>query len=353
MAGISPARPPAVPGDAAPGDAAVLSVRDLTVRIGTGRGVAQVVNGISYDVRRGETLAIVGESGSGKTVSALALLRLLPEPPARLGGQVLLDGVDLLATPERELCAIRGNRIAMIFQDPMTSLNPVLTVGAQVIEPLTLHLGLTGGAARDRAAELLDLVGIPSARRRLDDHPHQFSGGMRQRVMIAMALACDPEVLIADEATTALDVTTQAQIVELVTDLRQRLGMAVVWITHDLGVVAGMADRVAVMYAGRLLEVGAVDDVYDDPRHPYTMGLLGSLPRPGADPPTRLTAIPGLPPDPAALPPGCPFWDRCGFRADPRAEFEVPPLRRVATDHQVACFYDVPDGAARPGDPDD
>jgi oligopeptide/dipeptide ABC transporter ATP-binding protein len=324
-------------------DGPVLSVRDLTVRIGTGRGVAEVVNGISYDVRRGETLAIVGESGSGKTVSALALLRLLPEPPARLGGQVLLDGVDLLAASERDLCRVRGNRIAMIFQDPMTSLNPVLTIGAQVTEPLTLHLGLTGAAARDRAVELLELVGIPSARRRLDDHPHQFSGGMRQRVMIAMALACDPEVLIADEATTALDVTTQAQIVELVAELRERLGMAVVWITHDLGVVAGMADRVAVMYAGRLLEVGGVDAIYDNPRHPYTIGLLGSLPKPGADPPKRLYAIPGLPPDPAALPPGCPFWDRCAHRRDPREQFEVPPLRTVGPDHQVACFYDLPE----------
>jgi oligopeptide/dipeptide ABC transporter ATP-binding protein len=320
----------------------VLSVRDLTVRIGTKRGVAEVVQGISYDVHPGETLAIVGESGSGKTVAALALMRLVPEPPARISGQVLLDGEDLLRRSERQLRTVRGNRMAMIFQDPMTSLNPVRTIGQQIIEPITLHLGLTGAAARERAAEMLALVGIPSPARRLDDYPHQFSGGMRQRVMIAMALSCDPQVLIADEATTALDVTTQAQIVELVAGLQQRLGMAVVWITHDLGVVAGIADRVAVMYAGRALEEGPVDSVYEHPRHPYTAGLLASLPMPGADRPRRLYAIGGLPPDPVALPAGCPFWDRCTVRGDERARTEMPPLRAVGPDHRVACFYDLP-----------
>ncbi|MBT8224537.1 MAG: ABC transporter ATP-binding protein [Dactylosporangium sp.] len=325
----------------------VLSVRNLTVEIGTRRGTARVVNDISYDVHRGETVAIVGESGSGKTVSALALMRLLPEPPARVGGRVLLDGVDLLRGSERELCRIRGHRIAMVFQDPMTSLNPVLTIGQQLVEPIRLHLPLTAGAARDRAVEMLHLVGIPAPRHRLDDYPHQFSGGMRQRVMIAMALACDPEVLIADEATTALDVTTQAQIVELVAGLQDRMGMAVVWITHDLGVVAGIADRVAVMYAGQVLEEAPVDALYEDPRHPYTTGLLASVPTPGIDRPHRLFAIPGLPPDPVALPPGCPFWDRCAVRGEPRAEFTPQPLRPVGSDHQVACSCAGP--AARHG----
>ncbi|MDG4766748.1 ABC transporter ATP-binding protein [Solwaraspora sp. WMMD406] len=329
--------------DAVPSAAPVLSVRDLSVSIGTRRGVARVVNGVSYDVRAGQTLAIVGESGSGKTVAALAVMRLL-DPPAKVSGEVLLDGVDLLKASERQLCRIRGNRIAMIFQDPMTSLNPVKTIGSQLIEPLQLHQRTTGSAARDRAAELLDLVGIPAARHRLDDYPHHFSGGMRQRVMIAMALACEPRVLLADEATTALDVTTQAQIIDLVAGLQQRLGLAVVWITHDLGVVAGIADRVAVMYAGRILEEGPVDAVYGAPGHPYTIGLLAAVPRVGAERPRRLRTIPGLPPDPVALPPGCPFWPRCEYREDARAATEVPPARLVGPDHRVACFYDVEDG---------
>ncbi|MFV2088624.1 ABC transporter ATP-binding protein [Micromonospora sp. LOL_021] len=323
----------------------VLSVRDLTVRIGTRRGVARVVNGVSYDVHPGETLAIVGESGSGKSVAALAVLGLLDEA-ATVAGQVLLDGVDLLAAGERQLRRIRGNEIAMVFQDPMTSLNPVKTIGSQLVEPIELHGVATGAAARDRAVELLEQVGLPDARDRLGDYPHRFSGGMRQRVMIAMALACEPKVLLADEATTALDVTTQAQILEVVAGLQRRLGLAVVWITHDLGVVAGIADRVAVMYAGRILEQAPVDELYAAPRHPYTMGLLAAVPRVGTERPRRLTTIPGQPPDPTALPPGCAFHLRCGYRHDPRAATEVPPLRAVGPGHRVACFYDVDGGTA-------
>ncbi|WBB98947.1 MULTISPECIES: ABC transporter ATP-binding protein [unclassified Solwaraspora] len=331
-------------GDAPATGDPVLSVRDLTVRIGTRRGVARVVNGVSYDVHAGETLAIVGESGSGKTVAALAVMGLLDEP-ARVGGQALLDGTDLLALDERQLRRVRGNQIAMVFQDPMTSLNPVKTIGSQLVEPIVLHGHATGAAARDRAADLLDQVGLPDARRRLDDYPHQFSGGMRQRVMIAMALACEPRVLLADEATTALDVTTQAQILDVVAGLQQRLGLAVVWITHDLGVVAGIADRVAVMYAGRILEEAGVDNLYAAPRHPYTIGLLSAVPRVGVERPRRLATIGGQPPDPTALPPGCAFHPRCGYRHDERAASEVPPLRTVAAGgHRVACFYDVPAG---------
>lgn len=329
----------------------VLSVQDLTAQFGTRRGVARVVNGLGFDLHRGETLALVGESGSGKSVSALAVMGLLPQPPARVTGQVRLAGADLLRSSESELRAVRGNQIAMVFQDPMTSLNPVRTIGFQLTEPLRLHLGLTGAQARDRAAELLALVGISGAARRLDDYPHQFSGGMRQRVMIAMALACEPAVLIADEATTALDVTTQAQIVELIADLQHRFGMAVIWITHDLGVVAGIADRVVVMYAGRMVEDGPVRAIYDRPAHPYTSGLLASLPAPGVDRPHRLFAIPGVPPDPVALPPGCPFWDRCSVRADPRAELRVPPVLEVEPGHRVGCFYHLPvDGGPPPAD---
>ncbi len=315
----------------------VLSVRDLTVSFPTRRGPAEVVNGISYDLHRGETLAIVGESGSGKSVSVMALLGLLPDS-ARVGGNVRFAGDDLLAASEEALRRVRGNDIAMVFQDPMTSLNPVLTVGRQVTEGLELHLGMDGRAARARAVELLDLVGIPLAERRLDEYPHQLSGGMRQRVMIAMALACDPVVLVADEATTALDVTIQAQIVDLVGRLQDDLGMAVIWITHDLGVVAGIADRVLVMYGGQVVEEADVDALYDTPDHPYTRGLLASLPVIGAGARERLTAIPGLPPDPVELPAGCAFWPRCTVRADPRCATERPPLRQIALGHRVATW---------------
>jgi oligopeptide/dipeptide ABC transporter ATP-binding protein len=320
----------------------ILSVRDLHVRFGTKQGVAEVVNGVTYDVREGETLAIVGESGSGKSVSTLALVGLVPQPPGSVTGEVRFGGRDLLESSDEQWRRVRGNDIAMIFQDPMTSLNPVLTVGRQLTEHMQLHLGLSERQARDRAAELLDLVGIPSAGRRLDDYPHQFSGGMRQRVMIAIGLACEPAVLIADEPTTALDVTVQAQIVDLVARLQDQLGMAVVWITHDLGVVAGIADRVLVMYGGMVLEEATVDALYAAPRHPYTQGLLGSLPVLGADRPDELVSIPGLPPDPTALPAGCVFYPRCPHRLDDRCERERPELVAAAPGHRVRCFYEVP-----------
>jgi oligopeptide/dipeptide ABC transporter ATP-binding protein len=323
----------------------VLAVEDLRVRFATRRGTADVVNGVSWSVDAGETLALVGESGSGKSVSTMALLGLVPSPPATVSGAAHFDGKDLLTLSEDELRPVRGPGIGMVFQDPMTSLNPVLTIGRQLTEHMEVHLGLSPSQAEDRAVELLDLVGIPSPRERLAGYPHQFSGGMRQRVMIAIALACDPKVLIADEATTALDVTIQAQIVELIARLRRELGMAVVWITHDLGVVAGVADRVAVMYAGRIVEEAPVDDLYADPRHPYTQGLLGSLPVLGdhADGRRDLAAIGGLPPDPTDLPPGCAFWPRCPVRDDARCATEVPPLRPVEGHdaHRVAAFYDA------------
>ncbi len=320
--------------------APALAVRDLTVRFATRRGVATVVDGIDWQVAPGETLAIVGESGSGKSVSALAVMGLLPSPPARISGEVWLGDRDLLAASDKERRAVRGTKLGMVFQDPMTSLNPFLTIGRQLTEGLEHHLGMRGQQAADRAVELLELVGIPAPRRRLDEHPHQFSGGMRQRVMIAIALACDPDVLIADEATTALDVTTQAQIIEVLARLREEIGMAVVWITHDLGVVAGIADRVCVMYAGQVVEESGVDDLYADPRHPYTQGLLGALPVLGSYG-ESLQTIGGLPPDPLHMPPGCRFWPRCPRRLDGRCETEQPPLREVKPGHLVRSFYDA------------
>jgi oligopeptide/dipeptide ABC transporter ATP-binding protein len=325
----------------------VLSVRDLAVSFGTKRGVAHVVRGVDYDLRRGETLAIVGESGSGKSVSTLALTKLIPMPPGRVSGTARFGEVDLIAMDERELLGYRGRRIGFVFQDPMTSLNPVHTIGRQLTEGMRHHLGLSAADARDRAVELLQLVGIPSASTRLDDYPHQFSGGMRQRVVVAIGLSCDPDVLVADEATTALDVTTQAQLVELVGDLQERLGMAVIWITHDLGVVAGIADRVLVMYAGEVVEEADVDTLFARPRHPYTVGLLSSLPVLGDLDRTELTAIPGLPPAPTALPPGCAFHPRCEFRLDERCATERPPLREVAPGHRVRSFYEVPEQRSR------
>jgi oligopeptide/dipeptide ABC transporter ATP-binding protein len=318
----------------------VLAVRDLTVRFGTRRGRATVVEHVSWQVAAGETLAIVGESGSGKSVSALAVMGLLPTPPARVEGAVLMGGRNLLELSERQRRGTRGRDLGMVFQDPMTSLNPFLTVGRQLTEGMEYHLDLHGAALRDRAVQLLELVGIPAPRERLDDYPHQFSGGMRQRVMIAIALACEPKVLIADEATTALDVTTQAQILELLTRLQGELGMAVVWITHDLGVVAGIADRVAVMYAGQVVEEAPVDDLYADPRHPYTNGLLGALPVIG-DHGEELSTIAGLPPDPLRMPPGCRFWDRCTVRADARCQSEPPPVWEAGPGHRVRTFYDT------------
>jgi oligopeptide/dipeptide ABC transporter ATP-binding protein len=339
----------AVPGPAGPGASAsasgdpVLSVRDLEVSFATKRGRAEVVRGLDYDVHAGETVAIVGESGSGKSVSTLALTKLLPIPPGRVTGSAHLSGTDLLALPARDLQRQRGRHIGYVFQDPMTSLNPVHTIGRQVTEGMRYHLGLSEDDARDRAVELLRQVGIPAAETRLDAYPHEFSGGMRQRVVIAIGLSCGPEILIADEATTALDVTTQAQITELVEQLQEELGMGVVWITHDLGVVAGIADRVLVMYAGEVVEEADIDTLFADPRHPYTVGLLASLPVVGEAAGGELASIPGLPPAPTDLPPGCAFHPRCGVRLDDRCATQRPPLREVAPGHRVRSFYEVPD----------
>jgi oligopeptide/dipeptide ABC transporter ATP-binding protein len=328
-------------------DDPVLSVRDLDVRFGTKRGVAHVVRGMSYDLAAGETLAIVGESGSGKSVSTLALTRLIPTPPGRISGEVVIDGQDLVQASEQELLAVRGTRIGYVFQDPMTSLNPVKPIGWQVMEGLRHHQRLGEAEARDRAVELLTQVGIPDAANRLEDYPHQFSGGMRQRVVIAIGLACDPAVLVADEATTALDVTTQAQIIDLINRLQAELGMAVIWITHDLGVVAGIADRVLVMYAGQIVEQAPVDALFERPRHPYTTGLLASLPVLGDLSGKELVAIPGLPPTATDLPPGCAFHPRCSVRDDDRCADEPPPLREVVPGHHVRSFYEVDEATAR------
>ena len=318
---------------------ALLSVRDLQTRFGTPDGYVYAVNGVDFDVNPGETLAIVGESGSGKSVSMLSVMGLLPSPPAEVSGSVRFDGRQLLGMRPEDLRRLRGNEIAMIFQDPMSSLNPVHTVGSQIGEALEIHRGATRQQARRAAIELLGRVGIPDPAARVNDYPHQFSGGMRQRVMIATALACEPKLLIADEPTTALDVTIQAQIVALVKDLRRDFGMAVIWITHDLGVVADLADRVAVMYAGRVVERGTVDEIYAHTRHPYALGLLRSVPRLEETVPVVLEEIPGSPPDLHADPTACAFAPRCPY-ADHLSKSERPPL--VATDHpghEVACWH--------------
>jgi oligopeptide/dipeptide ABC transporter ATP-binding protein len=326
---------------------AVLSVRDLEVSFATKRGLAQVVRGLDYDLHRGETLAIVGESGSGKSVSTLALTKLIPMPPGRVSGEATFrtggEAADLIALSERELLRYRGRHIGFVFQDPMTSLNPVHTIGRQLTEHVRHHLGVSERDARDRAVELLRKVGIPGADKRLDDHPHQFSGGMRQRVVIAIGLACDPSVLVADEATTALDVTTQAQIVDLIGELQDESDMAVIWITHDLGVVAGIADRVLVMYAGEVVEEAPVDELFAAPQHPYTVGLMASMPVLGDLDRGQLDSIPGLPPPPTDLPTGCAFHPRCAYRHDERCADERPPLRDIGPDHRVRSFYTVPD----------
>ncbi len=321
--------------------AALLDVKNLSVQFSTQDGQVRAVNGISYTLEKGETLGIVGESGSGKSVGVMSLIGLIPIPPGEIvAGEVLFADQDLLKMSTQEIRSIRGNRISMIFQDPMTSLNPVLTIGQQIGEALEIHMNMSKKQAADRAAQLLEMVGIPSAKDRLNNYPHQFSGGMRQRVMIAMGLSCNPELLIADEPTTALDVTIQAQIVGLVKRLRDEFGMAVIWITHDLGVVAGLADRVIVMYAGRIVESAAVKGLYSNPRHPYTLGLLGSLPRLDADRPETLASIDGLPPDLINYPQGCPFYARCNYRIDQCLE-SPPPLESVGDRHQSACYVDI------------
>ncbi|EYD74127.1 Oligopeptide transport ATP-binding protein OppD [Rubellimicrobium mesophilum DSM 19309] len=319
----------------------LLSVRDLAVEVSTRRGPARVVDGVSFHIGRGEALGVVGESGCGKSITTLALLGLLP-PGARVaGGSARMEGKDLLTLSRRALREVRGGRIGMIFQDPMTSFNPVLKIGDQLIEPLIYHRGMLRREAWARAGELLRLVGIPGGASRLDNYPHELSGGMRQRVMIAMGLACEPPLLIADEPTTALDVTIQAQIVDLVKDLRARLGMSIIWITHDLALVSGLVDRVIVLYAGKIVEEAPVDDLYARPTHPYTQGLLASLPTLEGEETRRLPAIGGTPPDPGRRPAGCPFAPRCPLRVA-RCESEMPPLVAVAGGpHRAACWVNA------------
>jgi peptide/nickel transport system ATP-binding protein len=319
----------------------LLEVEDLHVHFVTTRGVVRAVEGISYKVRPGETIALVGESGCGKSVSSLAIMRLLAKPAGRIvAGRILFQGRNLLDLTEDQMREIRGRDIAMIFQEPMTSLNPVLTIGFQIMEPLLIHLAMTEDAARARAVELLKMVGIPDPERRLDQYPHHFSGGMRQRMMIAMALACGPSLILADEPKTALDVTIQAQILELMRDLSRRLGVAMLIITHNLGVVARYADRVNVMYAGRIIERASAAELYANPRHAYTLGLLRSVPRLDEPRRERLDPIEGQPPDLARLPAGCAFAPRCRL-AQARCRAERPTLEQAGEHHWKACFVDV------------
>lgn len=320
----------------------LMEVKDLKVRFETKEGPVYAVNGVSYQLHEGETLGVVGESGSGKSVHAMSIMGLLPSPPAVIDGAVNFRGRSLLKLPRNEMRLVRGAEIAMIFQDPMTSLNPVLTIGRQITEALKLHLGMDNEQARNRATELLAMVGIPAADRRLNDYPHQFSGGMRQRAMIAMALSCNPQLLIADEPTTALDVTIQAQILDLVRRLRDKIGMSMIWITHDLGVVAGLADTLQVMYAGKIVERAPVKEVFKDTRHPYTLGLLASLPRLDKRH-QKLSSILGSPPDLRDEPKGCPFAPRCPYVID-RCHTEEPPLvpaDQGHPEHVSACWVDV------------
>jgi oligopeptide/dipeptide ABC transporter ATP-binding protein len=315
----------------------VLEVRDLKTHFKTERGFFRAVDGVSFAVARGRTLGVVGESGCGKSVTSLSIMGLVPEPPGiRAGGEILLDGENLLAKSWDEMEQIRGARVAMIFQEPMTSLNPVHRVGDQIVEGLVKHRSLTRAQARERAIEMLRLVRIPSPEMRVDSFPHEMSGGMRQRVMIAIALACDPEVLIADEPTTALDVTIQAQILDLMRDLKSRLGTAIMLITHDLGVVAEMCDDVVVMYAGKVVERAPVGALFGDAQHPYTLGLLASVPRLDADQ-NRLQTIEGMVPTPETMPAGCRFAPRCTLASE-RCWQEAPPLREIGAGHEVACF---------------
>ncbi|HQR38570.1 MAG TPA: ABC transporter ATP-binding protein [Blastocatellia bacterium] len=316
----------------------LLSVRNLETHFHGEDGVVKAVNGVSFDLCRGETLGIVGESGSGKSVTNLSVMRLIPSPPGEIvGGEVLFDGEDLLKVPDEVIRGIRGKRIAMIFQDPMTSLNPFMRIGTQLMELTRLHLGLSKAEAHRHAITMLETVGIPDPEVRVDDYPHQFSGGMRQRVMIAMALSCKPELLIADEPTTALDVTIQAQILDLIRELRTETGTSVILITHDLGVVAGMTDRIVVMYGGIVMEYASTDELFAEPSNPYTRGLLRSVPDPLSDA-DRLFQIPGLPPDLSQLKPNqCPFADRCPEVID-RCRTETPPYHEVGPGHFSTCW---------------
>jgi oligopeptide transport system ATP-binding protein len=325
----------------------LLNVQGLETQFKTPEGIVHAVNGVDFSLKEGETLGVVGESGCGKSVSMLSILKLIPQPPGKIvAGQALFRGQDLLQMDNDEIRQVRGGQISMVFQDPMTSLNPVLTLGKQMAEPLMLHMGFNKVQARDRSVELLELVGIPRAADRLKDYPHQYSGGMRQRVMIAMALSCSPQILIADEPTTALDVTIQAQIVELVIRLREELGMAIIWITHDLGVVASIAHRVAVMYGGFIIEEASVKELYANPRHPYTIGLIGSLPQIQAQGRKRLYSIEGMPPMLYQKPRSCPFSPRCRWVTE-RCRNENPLLESINDNHKVACWVDTVTGSER------
>ena len=317
----------------------ILSVRDLRTYFQTEDGIVKAVDGISFELEKGETLGIVGESGSGKSVTNLSILRLIPQPPGKIvAGEIVFDGRDTLKLSDEEVRTIRGKRIAMIFQDPMTSLNPYLKISRQIGEITELHLNHSRSQSREHAVKMLELVGIPDARNRVDSYPHEFSGGMRQRVMIAMALSCEPEVLIADEPTTALDVTIQAQILELIKDLRTRLGTSVILITHDLGVVAGMTDKIIVMYAGKVFEQAPTRELFATPANPYTKGLLKSVPDPAHEDGTPLYQIPGLPPDVAHLPEGCPFAPRCE-RTEDICRQKYPPFVRINENHRSLCHF--------------
>jgi len=327
--------------------ATILDVANLKTVFNTRDGAVHAVNGVSFSLAPGELLGIVGESGSGKSVTMMSLMDLLPSPPAEIvSGEINIDGEDVRAMTPEEMRELRGGKVGFIFQDPMTSLNPVFTVGFQLMEPLREHLGLNKAQARVRAAELLELVGIPDAVSRLKDYPHQFSGGMRQRVMIAIALSCDPKVLIADEPTTALDVTIQAQILELVRELRQKMGMAIIWITHDLGVIAGIADRVAVMYAGQIVEHAEVKELFRNPQHPYTRALLETLPKADGERDERLRSIDGQPPNMNAAPTSCEFAPRCSHAFE-RCWAENPQRVSVGSGHDVACWWNPETGGPR------
>jgi oligopeptide/dipeptide ABC transporter ATP-binding protein len=318
--------------------ATLLEIRDLHTAFFTSGGILKAVNGISYEVQEGETVAIVGESGCGKSVSALSILRLIPDPPGRIvGGSIRFQGQDLLALSDDGIRHVRGRQIGMVFQEPMTSLNPVLSIGLQLTETMESHLGMSRDEAAKKAVEYLRLVGIPEPEQRLRQYPHHLSGGMRQRVMIAMALCCEPKLIIADEPTTALDVTIQAQILELMKDLTKRLGVALIIITHNLGVVARYADRVNVMYAGKIIEQGKARDIYRTPLHPYTLGLLRSVPRLDLPRKDKLDPIEGQPPDLTRLPPGCAFVPRCRYKVDKCVQ-QLPPLMAVEPDHCSACW---------------
>jgi oligopeptide transport system ATP-binding protein len=327
---------------AMPNGDTVLQVKNLEISFRTYAGEVQAVRGVTFDLRRGETLAIVGESGSGKSVTAKSIMRLLPEANSLVkGGEILFDGRDLLSLSDKQMQDVRGPKIAMVFQDPMTSLDPTMRVGRQITESLKKHLGMSGNRARERAVELLEMVGIPNAEDRVKQYPHQFSGGMRQRVVIAIALACDPQILIADEPTTALDVTIQAQILELLRDLQERIGTSVILITHDLGVVASTARRVVVMYGGKIVETGTVREIFYNPQMPYTWGLLSSIPLPTADRNQDLIPIPGSPPDMLEPPKGCPFTPRCPYAMQICAE-EMPEYTTFSAEHRAACWLQHP-----------